>query len=326
MAGHQHAHDHAQDHSHDHADHARHDHGGHGHSHAPASFNRAFLIGITLNIGFVIAETVYGFLANSLALLADAGHNLSDVLGLLLAWIAASLANRQPSERFTYGLKRTPILASLANAMLLLVASGAIIYEAVQRLGTPAPVAETTVIWVALVGILINGVTALGFMAGRKSDLNIRGAFLHMVADAVVSLGVVLSAIAVLYTGQLWIDPLVSIVIAVVIVLGTWSLLRDSVAMALDAVPAGIDRQAIEAYLSGLPGVAEVHDLHIWSMSTTEVALTAHLVRPGASLDDGLLAEAGRHLSSRFGIGHATLQIESGDPAHPCVLASAEVV
>jgi len=317
---------------HDHEDHDqrdhdhRHDHGGHSHSHAPASFDRAFLIGITLNTGFVVAEATYGVLANSLALIADAGHNLSDVLGLLLAWAAASLSKRLPTDRYTYGMKRTPILASLANAMLLLVASGAIVWEAVQRFSDPAPVAEMTVIWVAMLGIAINGATALGFMAGRKGDLNIRGAFLHMVADAVVSLGVVLSALTVLYTGWQWIDPLVSIVIAVVIVVGTWSLLRDSINLALDAVPSTIDRPAIEAYLKALPGVSEIHDLHIWAMSTTEVALTVHLVRPGATLDDGLLAQACRDLSSRFGIAHATLQIELGDPAHPCTLAPAEVV
>jgi cobalt-zinc-cadmium efflux system protein len=315
------AHHHDHDHGHGHGHH------GHGHhAHAPASFDRAFLIGIVLNTGFVIAETVYGFLANSLALLADAGHNLGDVLGLLLAWAAASLAKRRPSARFTYGMKRTPILASLANAMLLLVASGAIVLEAVQRLQSPEPVVETTVIWVALAGIAINGATALGFLSGRKSDINIRGAFLHMVADAVVSLGVVLSAIVVLHTGWLRVDPVVSIVIALVIVAGTWSLLKESISLSLDAVPTGIDRVAIERYLATLPGVTEVHDLHIWPMGTTEVALTAHLVRPGATLDDGLLSEACRALASHFGIGHATLQIEAGDPAHPCTLAPAEVV
>src|SRR3954469_2243003 len=265
------------DHSHDHSghDHGGHSHGpGYAHHHGPKTYDRAFLIGIALNTGFVIVETVYGFLANSLALLADAGHNLGDVLGLLLAWAAASLAKRQPSARFTYGMKRTPILASLANAMLLLVASGAIVFEAVQRLKSPAPVDETTVIWVAFIGILVNGATALGFMAGRKSDLNIRGAFLHMVADAVVSLGVVLSGLAVLYTGWLWIDPAVSIVVALVIVVGTCSLLKEAVSLSLDAVPATVDREAIETYLAALPGVSEIHDLHIWAMSTTEVALT----------------------------------------------------
>jgi len=317
-------HDHDHDHGHDHSH--RHDHGHGGHHHAPASYSRAFLVGILLNAGFVVAEAVYGFLANSLALLADAGHNLSDVLGLVLAWAAASLVKRQPSARYTYGMKRTSILASLANAMLLLVASGAIILEAIRRLDQPQPVAETTVIWVALVGIVINGATALGFMSGRKSDLNIRGAFLHMATDALVSAGVVLSGLVMLATGWQWVDPAVSVTIALVIVVGTWSLLRDSINLALDAVPAAIDRQAIHDYLVALPGVSEVHDLHIWAMSTTEVALTAHLVRPGAGLDDQLLAEACRELAHHHGIGHATLQIESGDPAHPCVLAPAEVV
>lgn len=303
-----------------------HDHAHHDHGHGPKTYDRAFLIGIALNLGFVVAETIYGFLANSLALLADAGHNLGDVLGLLLAWVAASLARRRPSARFTYGMKRTPILASLANAMLLLAASGAIVFEAINRLQAPTSVAETTVIWVALVGIVINGATALGFVSGRKSDINVRGAFLHMVADAVVSLGVVLSGLLVLFTGWLWIDPAVSIVVAVVIVVGTWSLLKESVSLSLDAVPGSVDRAAIEAYLAGLPGVSEVHDLHIWPMGTTEIALTAHLVRPGAGLDDGLLAQACRDLAHRFGIGHATLQVEAGDPAHPCTLAPSEVV
>ena len=332
---HAHPHDHSQDDDHDgdphdqrhdrrHDHHHGHNHG--GHNHGPASYGRAFLIGILLNGGFVVVETVYGFLANSLALLADAGHNLGDVLSLALAWGAASLVKRLPSARYTYGMKRTSILAALVNAMLLLVASGAIVLEAVRRLGEPEPVAGTTVIWVALAGIVINGATALGFMAGRKQDLNIRGAFLHMAADALVSLGVVLGGLLMLIFGWPWIDPLVSAAIAVVIVLGTWALLRHSINLALDAVPANIDRAAIERYLQGLAGVSEVHDLHIWAMSTTEVALTAHLVRPGAGLDDALLADACRELSRRFGIGHATLQVEAGDPAHPCTLAPADVV
>ena len=223
-------------------------------------------------------------------------------------------------------MKRTPILASLANAMLLLIACGAIILEAVRRFESPEPVAEMTVLWVASIGILINGATALGFMSGRRDDINIRGAFIHMFADALVSLGVVVSALIIMATGWLWIDPLVSIGVAVVILGTTWSLLRDSINLALDAVPSRIDRDEVEAYLKGLPGVSEVHDLHIWSMSTTEVALTVHLVRPGAGLDDGLLVTASRGLAERYGIGHATLQIEAGDPAHPCVLAPADVV
>lgn len=314
-------------------DHDGHDHGhghsrahGHGHSHGAPDFNRAFAIGVALNTGFVVIEAAYGFLANSLALLADAGHNLSDVLGLLLAWGAAALVKRRPTARHTYGLKRSSILASLANAILLLVAVGMIMLEAVKRLDNPEPVAETTVLWVAAVGIVINTATALMFVRGSKSDINVRGAFLHMAADAAVSLGVVIAALAVMATGWLWLDPLVSIAIAVVITLGTWSLLTASLNLALDAVPDAIDRPAIEAYLNGLPNVAEVHDLHIWGMSTTEVALTAHLVRPGAPLDDGLLTRVAHELSERYGIAHSTIQIEAGDPAHPCRLAPAEVV
>jgi cobalt-zinc-cadmium efflux system protein len=315
-------------HDHSHSGH-NHAHGhAHGHVHGPAArdFSRAFAIGIALNIGFVVVEAAYGFLANSLALLADAGHNLSDVLGLLLAWGAAALVRRRPTARHTYGLKRSSILASLANAILLLVAVGMIVWEAVHRLGQPQPVAETTVLWVAAVGIVINTVTALMFVRGGKSDINIRGAFLHMAADAAVSLGVVIAALAVMATGWLWLDPAVSIAIAIVITLGTWSLLRSSLNLALDAVPETIDRPAIEVYLAALPGVTEVHDLHIWAMSTTEVALTAHLVRPDCPVDDGLLGRSARELAERFGIAHSTIQIESGDPDHPCRLAPAEVV
>ena len=312
-----HDHDHASGHSHAH---------GHAHSHAPANFDRAFAIGIALNVGFVVVEAAYGIAANSLALLADAGHNLGDVLGLVMAWGAATLVRRRPTARYTYGLKRSSILVSLANAGLLLVAVGAIVWEAVQRLGRPEPVAEMTVIWVALLGIAINGATALLFMSGRKSDLNIKGAFLHMAADAVVSLGVVIAALAIIATGWLWLDPAVSLVIAVVITVGTWSLLRDSLKLALDAVPAHVDHREVDRYLAALPGVTDVHDLHIWAMSTTEVAMTVHLVRPGATLDDGLLARARHDLQERFGVGHVTLQIETGDPAHPCSLAPAEVV
>lgn len=316
------------DHPHSGHNHA-HGHGhSHGHAHSPAAqdFSRAFAIGVALNIGFVVVEAAYGFLANSLALLADAGHNLSDVLGLLLAWGAAALVKRRPTARHTYGLKRSSILASLANAILLLVAVGMIVWEAVHRLGQPQPVAETTVLWVAAVGIVINTVTALMFVRGGKSDINIRGAFLHMAADAAVSLGVVIAALAVMATGWLWLDPAVSIAIAIVITLGTWSLLRSSLNLALDAVPETVDRPAIEAYLAALPGVTEVHDLHIWAMSTTEVALTAHLVRPDCPVDDGLLGRSARELADRFGVAHSTIQIESGDPDHPCQLAPAEVV
>ncbi|HEY6980982.1 cation diffusion facilitator family transporter [Reyranella sp.] len=310
-------HSHSRGHSHAH---------GHSHGHAPVDFNRAFAIGVALNAVFVVVEAVYGFLANSLALLADAGHNLGDVLGLLLAWGAAALVKRRPTDRHTYGLKRSSILASLTNAILLLVGVGMIVWEAVHRLARPEAVAETTVLWVAAVGIVVNTVTALMFVRGGKSDINIRGAFLHMAADAAVSLGVVIAALAVMATGWLWLDPAVSIVIAIVIMLGTWSLFTASINLALDAIPQNIDRRAIEAYLASLPGVTEVHDLHIWGMSTTEIALTAHLVRPDCPVDDGLLGRSARELAEKFGIGHSTIQIESGDPDHPCRLAPAEVV
>jgi cobalt-zinc-cadmium efflux system protein len=316
---------HPRDHGHDHA----HDHGPgghHGHSHGPANYDRAFLIGILLNGGFVVIQAVYGVLSNSLALLADAGHNFSDVLSLVLAWGAAMLAKRVPTARRTYGLRRSSILASLANAALLLVAVGAIVWEAVRRFGSPEPVAEVTVIVVASIGIAINAATAMMFVRGRDSDINIRGAFLHMAADAAVSLGVVLSALGIMLTGWTWLDPASSVLIAVVITIGTWSLLRDSVNLALDAVPANIDSAAIERFLAGQPGVSEVHDLHIWAMSTTEVALTAHLVRPDQPTDDAFLSGIAQELRAHHGVQHATLQVEQGDPRYPCHLAPAEVV
>ena len=312
---------------HAHADH--HDHGPaghHGHSHGPTNYDRAFLIGIVLNGGFVAVEAVYGVLSNSLALLADAGHNLSDVLSLALAWGAAALSRRLPTARHTYGLKRSSILASLANAALLLVAVGAIVWEAVRRFGTPEPVAEATVIIVATVGIVINTATAIMFMRGRHSDINIRGAFLHMAADAAVSLGVVLSGVAIIFTGWVWLDPASSVLIAIVIMIGTWSLLKDSLNLALDAVPASVDRARIEQFLAAQPGVREVHDLHIWAMSTTEVALTAHLVRPDLPIDDAFLSNIAHELREHYGVQHATVQVEQGDPRYPCHLAPAEVV
>jgi cobalt-zinc-cadmium efflux system protein len=290
----------------------------HAHHHAPTDFGRAFAIGIALNLGFVIVEAIYGGIAHSLALIADAGHNLSDVLGLALAWGASILVRRLPTKRRTYGLRRTSILAALINALFLLIAIGAIAWEAIRRLQHPEPVASGVVMGVAAIGILINGITAWLFMSGRKGDLNIRGAFLHMAADAVVSLGVVLAALAMRYTGWLWLDPAVSLAIVVVIAVGTWGLLRDSVNLALDAVPQGIDPDEVEAYLSALPGVAAVHDLHIWGMSTTEAALTVHLVTPDVSVDDALLARINKDMHGRFGIEHTTIQFELGDAAHPC--------
>lgn len=327
-----HTHDHGHDHDHDHHDHAHahdhgHDHGHHGHSHAPKDFGRAFAIGTALNLGFVLVEAGAGLITHSLALLADAGHNLSDVLGLLLAWGAAVLAKRAPSARRTYGLRKGTILASLGNAALLLLAVGAIAWEAIRRFATPEPIQTGPVMIVAAIGIVINTATALMFMKGSKEDLNVRGAFLHMAADAGVSAGVVVAAFAMGLTGWLWLDPVVSLAIVAVIVLGTWGLLRDSLDMALDATPRGIDTGKVRAWLAARPGVSEVHDLHIWAMSTTETALTAHVVRPLDGGDhDQFLHDACAELSSKFKIGHVTIQVESSAGAHACALAPADVV
>lgn len=301
MSGHDH--DHGHNHSHGHS------HG--GHSHAPAQFDRAFAIGIGLNTAYVIVEAGYGLSVGSLALVADAGHNLSDVLGLIIAWVATVLARRQPSPRFTYGLRSSSILAALFNAVLLLVVVGAIVVEAVRRLLEPAPVAAGVVMAVATGGIVVNAVTAWMFASGRKGDINIRGAYMHMAADAAVSLGVVIAALVMLYTGWAWLDPLVSIAISAVIVAGTWGLLRDSTSMALHAVPPGLNLHAVEAQLLALPGVVRVHDLHVWSMSTTETAMTAHLQIPAGHPGDQFLCDTADALAQRFGIGHATLQIET---------------
>ena len=304
-------------------DHHHHAHGGHhhhhGHSHAPADFGRAFAIGIALNGAYVVAEAGYGVFANSLALLADAGHNAGDVVSLGLAWLAAWLSKRAPSSRYTYGLRSSSILAALANAVLLALVTGAIAWEAVLRLMQPQPAAGVTMMAVAAVGIAINGVTALMFASGRKQDLNVRSAFQHMASDALVALGVVAAGAAILYTHWLWLDPLMSLVVSAVIIWGTWSLLREAMALALAGVPPGVDQSGVAAYLAALPGVTDVHDLHIWGMSTTETALTAHLVRPGAALDDALLTEACTELKRRFAIHHATLQVECGEA--PCELA-----
>ena len=306
-----------------------HDHGdahGPGHSHAPASFGRAFAIGTALNLVFVLIETVYGIRAHSMALVADAGHNFSDVLGLLLAWAGATLAQRVPTLRRTYGLRGSTILAALANAMFLLVAIGAIAAEAVRRFGNPQPVAAGVVATVAGVGILVNAATAALFVSGRKHDLNIRGAYLHMAADAAVSAGVVVAGVLIHFTGWQWLDPAVSLAIVAVIALATWGLLRDSVNLALHAVPPHIDPEEITAYLGALPGVRSVHDLHIWGMSTTEVALTAHIIRPEMEDEDHLLVHASRELRLRFRIAHATIQIERGNGPHACELAPDHVV
>jgi len=299
-----------------------HDHN-HAH-HAPKNFGWAFAVGIGLNILFVVVEAVYGILANSVALLADAGHNLSDVLGLLLAWGAAGLMRRAPTRRYTYGLGSSSILAALANAVLLLIAVGAIALEAVQRLANPHPVAGLTVIAVAGIGIIVNGVTAWMFASGRESDLNIRGAYLHMAADAAVSAGVVGAGFVILMTGWLWVDPLVSLIIAGIIVWGSWGLLRESINMALHAVPAGIDPVRVRAHLEAVPGVSAVHDLHIWPLSTTETALTCHLVMKKGSPGDTFLVEIAHQLKERFGIAHATIQVETGEAA--CALEPDHIV
>jgi cobalt-zinc-cadmium efflux system protein len=315
----------AHDHAHDQGRHREHDHGHHHHHLAPEDMGRAFLIGVVLNTGFVAAEIAVGLWTQSLSLLADAGHNLSDVLSLLLAWGAVVLARRAPAGRRTYGLGKATILASLANAVLLLVAVGVIVSEAFHRLREPAPVATDLVMLTAGLGVIINGATALLFMRGSHSDLNVRGAFLHMAADAGVSLAVVIGAFAMSRTGLLWIDPALGLLIAAVIVVGTWGLLRDSVDLALDAAPRGVDVEAVSAWLRGLPGVEDVHDLHVWALSTTETAMTAHILRPTNSDADAFLHTACEGLERRFGIGHATLQIET-DATRSCRLAPAGVV
>jgi cobalt-zinc-cadmium efflux system protein len=284
----------------------------HNHGHAPTSHGRAFAIGIALNTAFVAVEAAFGILSGSMALVADAGHNLSDVLALVIAWGASVIAARPANARYTYGYKSSSILAALANAGLLLVAVGAILFETLHRIVTPAPVAGETMIWVAGLGIVINTATALLFLRGRHSDLNIRGAFLHMAADALVSAGVVGAGVAILLTGALWIDPVTSLAIVAVIAWGTWGLLKDSVRMGLLAVPEGIDEGEVRGFLASHPGVAAIHDLHIWPMSTTETALTAHVVCPNGHPGDAALHAIAHELEHRFGINHATIQVEIG--------------
>ena len=297
-----------------------HSHGAHGHAHQhghahhhPAEFGRAFAIGIALNLGFVAVETVYGFWANSMALLADAGHNLSDVLSLAAAWAGAALARRPPSRRFSYGFRAASILAALANSVILLIAVSFIVYHAVMRLIIPDLVEAGTVAIVATVGIVINGATALMFARGRRSDINIRGAYLHMVADALVSAGVVVAGIGIAFTGWHWIDPVAGQIVAGIILIAGADLLRDSTIMALAGVPPGIDPDEVEQHLLDLPGVERVHDLHIWPMSTTEFALTAHLVIPGGYPGDAFLAACAHSIEHHFRIGHCTFQVEIGE-------------
>lgn len=292
----------------------------HSHHHAPQTYTRAFQIGIGLNVGFVLIEAGFGWVTQSLALLADAGHNLSDVLGLGLAWGASYLVQRPPNPTYTYGLRRSSILAALLNAILLLLAMGGIAWEALRRLQDPTPVPGLTLIWVAGVGVVINTLTALLFFSGGKGDLNIRGAFLHMAADALVSVGVVLAGVAILLTGWLWFDPAISLIIVVVIVAGTWNLLREALGLILDRVPKHIEPLAVRTFLQELPGVAQVHDLHIWAMSTTETALTAHLVMPTGYPGDDFLTHTCEELHHHFDIDHSTLQIELGNGQHSCRL------
>jgi len=284
--------------------------GGLGHTHAPASFGRAFAIGTTLNIGYVIVQIVFGIAAHSLALVADAGHNLGDVLGLILAWWASYLTKQPATDRRTYGMRRSSILAALANAIFLLIAVGGISWEAIRRFGDKSAVAGWTVIWVAAIGVSINLGTALLFQAGRDRDLNIRGAFLHMAADAAVSFGVVIAGAIILFTGWHWLDPTVSLLINAIIVYSTWGLLRDSFNLAIDAVPPGISLVEVRRYLKNIPTVTGAHHLHIWALSTTETALTVHLVKPDPFDDDGLLRRINHELTEQFGIGHATIQFE----------------
>ena len=316
-----HAHGHDHEGHHDHG----HDHSGHGHAHAPANFGAAFAIGAALNIGFVIVEVGYGLFGHSIALLADAGHNFGDVLGLLAAWAASILARRAPTARYTYGLRGSSILAALFNAVFLLVTVGAISWEALLRLRTPEPVAGATVMVVAAIGIVVNGVTAWLFASGRESDINLRAAFTHMASDALVSAGVVVAGLVIALTGWLWLDPVVSLAVNAVIVWGTWGLLWDSVGMSMAAVPSHIDPAKVRAFLERQPGVAEIHDLHIWPMSTTEIALTCHLVMPAGHPGDVFLHKIAEALAEGFKIGHPTLQVEL-DPHASCALASEDVV
>jgi cobalt-zinc-cadmium efflux system protein len=309
-AGHHHGHGHDHVPGHD-----------HGHHHGPVDgdYSRAFVIGITLNLAFVVVEAAYGFAANSMALLADAGHNLSDVLGLAVAFAGARLVKRRPSPRFTYGLKKSSILAALINALLLLVAVGAIGAEAIRRLTDPEPADGTVVMAVAGIGILVNFVTAMLFASGRKGDINIRGAYLHMMADAAVSLGVVVAGFLILQTGAQWIDPVTSLVVAAVILWGTWGLLVESTSMTLAGTPRGIDPELVGRSLEKLPGVVTAHHLHVWSLSTTETAMTVHL-KVGDGVDrDLILRQANAYVHEMFGIDHSTIQVElDGHHAHDC--------
>ena len=314
-----HGHDHEAKHDHDH-DHG-HSHGHHHHHHVDPNGNgRAFVLAIGLNTAFVAIEFIYGFIANSTALMADAGHNLSDVLGLLVAWGAAVLTRSAPNRRYTYGLRGSSILAALFNALILMLACGVILWEAVHRFTSPAPVAGATVAVVAAIGVAINGFSAWLFMAGSKDDINIRGAYQHMAADAAISLGVVISGLAIMATDWAWLDAAVSIVIVLFILVSTWALLKESLRMALAAVPDNVDAAKVSEFLRARPGVTAIHDLHIWAMSTTETALTAHLVMPSGYPGDAAVDAITDQLKSDYAIHHCTLQIEMGTTVHGCTL------
>lgn len=301
-------------HSHQH-DHSHHDH----HSHSVQSFNKAFAIAVTATLVYTVAEAGYAFYADSMSLLADAVHNLGDVLGLILAWIANWLLSFPARKRYSYGFKRTTIIAALANAFILVATSALIAYEAIYKLLHLTAVDETVVIWVGIIGIFVNGGTSLLFLRGAKEDINIKGAYLHLMADALILVGVVVSAIVIYYTGWYWIDPVVGLIIVGIVLIGTWGLLRDSVHLILDAIPHYIDHTGIKDYLHKLPGVHAVHDLHIWGLSTREVALTAHLVMPEAKLSDADYKKINHDLHEKFRINHVTIQVESGSAEDPCI-------
>ena len=298
-------------------------HENHQHSHIPKNFGRAFVIGIVLNIIFIIAEIIYGLKVNSLALLSDAGHNVSDVFALGLAFVGVILAKSKPSDRFTYGLESASIVIALTNAVSLLVVVGGIAWEAVNRFNNPDVNDGSTVIMVAMLGVVINGVTAMLFMSGKKNDLNIRGVFLHMATDALVSLGVAISGIIILNTRFTWIDPLTSLIISLVIIIGTWGLLKDSIGLSLHAVPRGIEIAKVKKYLADLKGVREIHDLHIWAIGTNHNVASVHLIMPTGHPGDKFIAEISHELDHQFNIGHVTIQIEVGD-IKECKLASEE--
>lgn len=323
-------HDHHHHHDHDHDHHHGHSHGGglghHHHHHGPKNYNFAFAFGIGLNIIFVVVEAVYGYFSNSLALMADAGHNLSDVAGLILAWGAVWLTTKKPNGRYTYGFRKSTILSALFNALILMVAVGFIIWEAIARLNHPAPIQSGTVIIVALVGIVINGLTALLFFKDKDHDINLKGAYLHMAADALISLGVVVSGVVISYTSWEWLDPVVSIVISLIIVYGTWDLLKSSVHLSMDAVPYGIDQDEVKKYLESLPDVKDVHDLHIWPISTTENALSAHLSLSDSILRNERIETISKVLKERFKIDHPTLQFELWDENYHCAFKSHDVL